>query len=193
MCWSIYIFWNGSIHLVTNTLTHIFLVGRTLNIYSCVFLEYNTFVSNLVFFVVGSTGVWTQFFALAREAFYQLSHAAIAFCSGYFGDSVSLFLQMGLDCNPHPAFFVLWWDLAKFFPRAGLETRSCRFQSPTYLGWQMCATLPSYWLRWHLKTFPLDLAETVIILISVSQVPVDASKYQLSVPGSNLVFSPVYI
>jgi hypothetical protein len=39
-------------------------------------------------------GVWTQGFALARQAVYHLSHASNPFSSGHFGDRVSLFPRM---------------------------------------------------------------------------------------------------
>jgi hypothetical protein len=39
------------------------------------------------------TGVSTQGFALSRQALYHLNHDSSPFCSGYFGNRVSLFTQ----------------------------------------------------------------------------------------------------
>jgi hypothetical protein len=39
--------------------------------------------------VLDYTGVWTQGFTLAKQAFYDLSHTSSPFCSGYFRDGIS--------------------------------------------------------------------------------------------------------
>jgi hypothetical protein len=38
----------------------------------------------------GGTGVWTQVFALAKQALYCLNHTSSLLCCGYFGDKTSL-------------------------------------------------------------------------------------------------------
>jgi hypothetical protein len=62
---------------------------------------------------------------VARQALYHLNHTSSPFCSGYFGARVLLFAQASLDYNPPILCFLL------------------------YLGWQVCATIISYWLRWR--------------------------------------------
>jgi hypothetical protein len=42
--------------------------------------------------------VSSQAFVMARQALYSLSHTS---SSGYFGDRALLFVQAGLDHNPH--------------------------------------------------------------------------------------------
>jgi hypothetical protein len=48
-----------------------------------------------LFFFFGGIGVWTQGFALAKQALYYLSHTFSPFCSGYFGDGVSWAICLG--------------------------------------------------------------------------------------------------
>jgi hypothetical protein len=48
-------------------------------------------------------GVWTQGFALAKQALYCLSHTFSPFCSGYFGDRVS-----GTSSPGWPWTSILW-------------------------------------------------------------------------------------
>jgi hypothetical protein len=80
-----------------------------------------------------STRVWT-----AMQALYHLSHTTSPFCSGYFGDRVSLFAQAHPGLQSHfmlplspgcqaytttPRFFLLLrWGSAKFSPREWLGT-----------------------------------------------------------------------
>jgi hypothetical protein len=45
------------------------------------------------------TGICTEGFALARQALCHLSHTAIPFRSGYFGNRVLLFAQAILHCD----------------------------------------------------------------------------------------------
>jgi hypothetical protein len=47
------------------------------------------------FFVVWGTGVYTQGFALAKQALYFLSHTSSPFCYGYFGDMVLRTIYLG--------------------------------------------------------------------------------------------------
>jgi hypothetical protein len=44
---------------------------------------------------------------LARQALYCLSHAFNPFCSGYFGDKISLFAHASLDDHPSILGFLL--------------------------------------------------------------------------------------
>jgi hypothetical protein len=46
-----------------------------------------------------------------------------------------------------PASFWLRLILENFFSRTSLELQSSRYQPPTHLRWQVCATAPSYCLR----------------------------------------------
>jgi hypothetical protein len=48
-----------------------------------------------LFFFSCGTGVWTQGFALAKQALYCWSHTPSPFCSGYFGDGASWALCPG--------------------------------------------------------------------------------------------------
>jgi hypothetical protein len=66
------------------------------------------------------------------------------FCSGYFGDRVSLFCPASLDWEPPVLYF-----------------------SPL-LGWQAHATISSFFLlRWGFENFCLGRPRTAILLISV--------------------------
>jgi hypothetical protein len=109
-----------------------------------VYLTLNTFHCG------GSTGVWTQGFSLASQAFYCLSHTSCHFCFGCFGGKVWLFGQAGprssyftylavagMTGMCHSAqLFPLRWGLANFFPQAGLKPWSFWFQPPRKLGLQ---------------------------------------------------------
>jgi hypothetical protein len=99
-------------------------------------------VSLFFFSVRGGGGgvVWTQGFILAWQVLYHLRHASNPFCSSYFGDRVSLFVQ-----------------LKTFFPRL-VWNWDPDLSLPCSLGWQACATLPSCWLRWNLLNFLPRLA-----------------------------------
>jgi hypothetical protein len=44
---------------------------------------------------------------LHGQVLYHLNHASSPFCSGYFGDRVSLFAQAGLDLDPPVFHFLL--------------------------------------------------------------------------------------
>jgi hypothetical protein len=100
---------------------------------------------------------------LARWALYHLSHTSGLFCSGYFGDRVSLLAQVSLDRDPPilcfllllgwqaqtttPSFFLLRWGLAIFFAQVGLKPQSSWSQPPVQLEWQVWATGSQLWLR----------------------------------------------
>jgi hypothetical protein len=59
----------------------------------------------IMFFCVcffNGTGVWTQYFKLAKQVLYQLSHTSSSFCCAYFGDRVSLCLGW-----PHTAILLI--------------------------------------------------------------------------------------
>jgi hypothetical protein len=73
-----------------------------------------------------NTGVWNQSSVLARQALYHLGHTSSLLCSGYFRNRVLPFAHAGLDCDP---------PILSFLPS---------------LGWQVCTTSPSNWLRWSL-------------------------------------------
>jgi hypothetical protein len=80
------------------------------------------------------------FFTLARQMLYHLSPACMPFCSGYFGDRVSLFAQASLDHSPMLRF-------------------------PLSLGWQTLAPMPNFFLlRWGLaNVFCSGWSETMIL------------------------------
>jgi hypothetical protein len=83
-----------------------------------------------------------------KQMLYCLSHASSPFCSGYFGNRVSLGAQAGLNldlstlsflpqlewraCTIMPSFFPLRWCLRNFFSLAwvGLEPPSFQSQIP---------------------------------------------------------------
>jgi hypothetical protein len=50
----------------------------------------------VLFLFFGCIGILTQGFIFARQVLYCLSHVSNSFCSGYFGDRISLFAQAGL-------------------------------------------------------------------------------------------------
>jgi hypothetical protein len=73
---------------------------RGLPCYSCFFNVYESFRKTFpailaFFFSLGETGVRTQGFALAKQALYHVSHTFSPFCSGYFGNVVSLTICPG--------------------------------------------------------------------------------------------------
>jgi hypothetical protein len=59
----------------------------------------------MFFAVVEFEPGWTVYFA--RQALYFINFISRPFCSGYFGDMVSLFAQTGLNHNPPILSFVL--------------------------------------------------------------------------------------
>jgi hypothetical protein len=77
------------------------------------FLFIYLFVYLFIYF--SGSGLWTQGFTLAKQAFFYLSHTSSPFCSGYFRDRVLLFAQADLDHDLPiflSLFFFLWyWSL----------------------------------------------------------------------------------
>jgi hypothetical protein len=81
--------------------------------------------------------------------FYQLNQTSSLFCSRYFGDTVSLFAQVGLDHKPPILYFPLVAGMTDahhliqllfvmragelFWLGVGLDPQSLRFQSPKNL------------------------------------------------------------
>jgi hypothetical protein len=145
----------------------------------------NVLIKDVHFFCFDGTGVWTQGFVLPRQALYHLNNASSSFSSGYFCDRVSLFAWARLDCDslilcfllllgcyritpPGPAFF--YWDGVSwtFLPGLAWNHNPTLLSPPYSLGWQACATVPSYWLKWILWTFCLGWPQTVILLILAS-------------------------
>jgi hypothetical protein len=84
--------------------------------------------------------IWTRSFALAKKVLYCLSCMPILFCSGYFGDSVLIFVRYMLL---HSTFFPSRWALQTLFP--GLPwNHDLSLQHS--LGWQVHTTASSCWL-----------------------------------------------
>jgi hypothetical protein len=82
-----------------------------------------------------STEVWTVGLVLARLALYHMSYADSPFCSGYFGDRISLFAPAGLD---HILLFM---------------------QPAVKTGWQVHCTIPNFsLLRQSLAEFLLRVS-----------------------------------
>jgi hypothetical protein len=93
-----------------------------------------------------------------------LSYVVSPFFSGYFGDKGLFgffFAQASLDHNlilgfpsslvhnTTPSFLLLLrCGPPNFLAWAVLDPWSSQSQPPNSLGWQACATLPSYWLGW---------------------------------------------
>jgi hypothetical protein len=95
-----------------------------------------------------STGVWIQSFALARQAFYHLSHTPALFCF-YFSDCLTflprlvsnhcpLRLQMHIST---PSLEEKGVSLT-FFAQAGLKPWSSQSLPPQHPGSQICTTKP---------------------------------------------------
>jgi hypothetical protein len=75
------------------------------------------------------------------------------------------------------SFFLLKWGSCIFFLNHDLPDNSF----PCSLGWQACANVFSYWLRWvSLTYFGSRLAWTRILLISVSKVAWATSTWLMS-------------
>jgi hypothetical protein len=92
-----------------------------------------------------------------------LSHISSPFCSAYFGDRVSHLAQANLDCDPPILVF------------------------PPSLGWQVCTTALSSWLRWGRVNFlPQTMASQVARIIGMSHLLL-AEYFHL-----NQTKSPVY-
>jgi hypothetical protein len=65
-------------------------------------------------------------------------------------DGVSLFDHYCIYASI-PSFFPLRWAPMKFFlPKLDWNHDPPNFSLPRSLGWQICTTMPSYWLRWDL-------------------------------------------
>jgi hypothetical protein len=112
----------------------------------------------ILFFWGGSIGVWTQGFVLAKQVLYRLNHTyrplawviletgseflhRLACVMMYF--TFVAITGMTNVCY-HAQFFFF---LTNFITHIVLVPWS--FWSPLHsLGWQVCITLPSYWLRW---------------------------------------------
>jgi hypothetical protein len=60
---------------------------------------------------------------------------------------------VGMTGTITPAFFPLGYDLINIFCPAGLDPWSSWSQPLMYLGWQVWATVPSYWWRWGLVNY----------------------------------------
>jgi hypothetical protein len=61
----------------------------------------------ILLFFCGTGGVWTQGFTFARQALCHLSYISRLFCSGYFGNGVSLNYFPGAGLEPQS--YVLLW------------------------------------------------------------------------------------
>jgi hypothetical protein len=62
-------------------------------------IQSSCYINLFFFFPCGGTGVWTQGFVLAEQAFYRLSHISSPFCSSYCGDGVSRTICSGWPWN----------------------------------------------------------------------------------------------
>jgi hypothetical protein len=138
----------------------------------------------IILFIFGSTGVWTQCFALSRKVHYCLSHTFSPFFCGCFGDRVSLFAQASLDSDPpilcflmllswqagiiHPAFFYSDRVSQTFLPRLAWD-HNLPDLSLTFT-WAVHAITPSYWLIWGLTNILPRMTSAAILPISASQV-----------------------
>jgi hypothetical protein len=131
------------------------------------------FLTWLFFFFFDGTGVWTQGFICARQVLYHFGHASSPFCSGYFGDRVSLFAQTNLDLNLpiwhlphswmtgtgcHAQLFCIKMGLLNFWPRLAWNCSSPDLSLSRSLGWQAHAFAPRYWFRWGLVNILLRMA-----------------------------------
>jgi hypothetical protein len=94
------------------------------------------------------------------------NHTSSSFCSGYFWNRISLFVQPSWNailfyasCNSgmSGACHHAHWDgvSQNFFPGLACNHDVLNIRYPHSLGWQACATMPGYWLRWDFTLFAL--------------------------------------
>jgi hypothetical protein len=157
------------------------------------------FSKSISLFFFGSIGVWTQSFSLDNHAVDCMSHNFSPFCSGYFGDRVYIFTQAGMDqdppilccfllqwgyrdASPQPAFF--HWDggltIFSFLPGLSWIWNHSDLILLHNSVWKLYVTCPAVGWDGISQTFCLGWPQTMILLISVSQIArITAKSHQL--------------